>query len=152
MPSGSLGAKPRSAPSSPLSSIPPSNSDQPAPLPPHPTEPPRYQRPRALKASFVHGKHRESHGAPPHSHPHPLPRPTRLSCLPNVISFTELQQRLMALASGDTHLVHLACRMSQTFFMCLRRLGEKGPFRTASPPGGGFEDWLEVRSALLTFT
>lgn len=44
-----------------------------------------------------------------------VPSP-RLSYLPNVISFTELQQRLMALASGDTHLVHLACRMSRTLF------------------------------------
>lgn len=33
----------------------------------------------------------------------------------NVISFSELQQRLMALRSGDTHLVHLGLCMSQTF-------------------------------------
>lgn len=33
----------------------------------------------------------------------------------NVISFSELQQRLMALGSGDTHLVHLGLCMSQTF-------------------------------------
>lgn len=39
----------------------------------------------------------------------------RASCLlSNEISFSELQQRLMALGPGDTHLVQLGSSMSQT--------------------------------------
>ena len=39
----------------------------------------------------------------------------RASCLPsNIISFSELQQCLIALGSGDTHLVHLSPHMSQS--------------------------------------
>lgn len=53
-----------------------------------------------LKAGFVSRTSWEHHVPPP------LPS--------NVITFSELQQRLMALGSGDTHLVHLCPCMSQT--------------------------------------